>query len=143
MALSAAKKAGEVIKAHFYQPKKIKTKSSVVDLVTEVDQQCEALIFKVTSCVQPVFSSECVARKSRLRIQTIFLSGKSVFSLVFSVFCHNLLRQPPHPLTVTHREESHSEDGVYTITVRSCVACFNFCINLLVFLCFRTSRRGS
>lgn len=44
VALDLARKAGEVIKTNFFNPKKIQTKSSSADCVTETDQACEDLV---------------------------------------------------------------------------------------------------
>ncbi|KAJ6991976.1 Inositol monophosphatase [Populus alba x Populus x berolinensis] len=43
-AVEAAKKAGEIIREGFYQTKHVEHKGQV-DLVTETDKACEALIF--------------------------------------------------------------------------------------------------
>jgi len=44
LALSLAKEAGEVIRASWNRPKKIDTKSSIIDCVTQTDRDCEKII---------------------------------------------------------------------------------------------------
>lgn len=52
VALSAAKRAGEIIASNFYQKKNVEHKGTV-DLVTETDKACEALILESISSSFP------------------------------------------------------------------------------------------
>jgi myo-inositol-1(or 4)-monophosphatase len=62
LALTLAKKAGEVIRANFLSTKNAKTKSSDVDPVTETDIACEKII--IDSIKEAYPSHKFVAEES-------------------------------------------------------------------------------
>jgi myo-inositol-1(or 4)-monophosphatase len=74
LAVALAREMGELQRARFHEPRTIETKSSPIDLVTDVDRACEALLQERLAHARPddgILSEESASRTSRSGVRWV------------------------------------------------------------------------